>query len=82
MKIHVCVAVDIPKRGSRVIAPCGEIIKCAAFPFYIDGDARTANLRELGNCFKCRRKLKIPEGKHLVYGLAERSEIEPVEEEG
>jgi hypothetical protein len=74
LKIHVSVGTETPRRGHEFKTACGETIKHVAFPFSIEGDCRAADVTQLGNCFKCRRKLKIPEGKHVVFGAAEAQE--------
>jgi hypothetical protein len=79
MKTHVSIALESPKSGSEFKTACGVTIQHVALPFLIDGDARTEDLTQLGNCWKCRRKLKVPKsGRYVIFGAAEESEVEGI----
>jgi hypothetical protein len=76
MTTHVSVALEVPQSGSEFLTACGVTIQHVGLPFLIDGDARTADLVQLGNCWPCRRKLKVPAtGRYVIFGACEAQEL-------
>jgi hypothetical protein len=76
-RTHVSIAPEAPKSGIEFKTACGVTIDRLDMPFLLEGDARTGDLMQLGNCWKCRRKLKVPKsGRYAIFGAAEKAEVE------
>jgi len=76
MKLHPGISDAAPISGKPYRTLCGVEIKRAEVVLDVEGDLRFADLSSLGNCARCRKKLKDVKvsGRVVLFAVYEGEE--------